>query len=118
MQPHKICNHKPSYSINISASYSYSASFPAIVKKACYFMASPQVWTVHDSKPTFREGYNLGLANCKTDSIAFNIEFDFGLDVMLHEILHLKYPDWNVKIVQESADLVARDCFRFLNQVS
>lgn len=119
MRPYPIeCTDKPPNWVNLSTSYSYSASFPAIVKKASYFIASWEVWTVHpDSKmPASREGYNLGLSNLKESSVSINIEFKFDPGILIHEIVHLKH-DWNEEIIHEVTAMVLQDCPYFLKKI-
>lgn len=112
-------NHKPSHLIHYSTSYSYSSSFPAIVKKAFYFMASWEFWTVHPDlkKLASREGYNLGLSNLKERSVSLNLEFVFDPGILIHEIVHAKHGDWDEKIVHEATDMVLKDCPLFTKTV-
>jgi hypothetical protein len=120
MRPQPInCNHGPSHLIHILTSYSPSSSFPAIVKKAFYFMTSPLIWTVNpDSKKFFvREGYNLGLGNLKESSVSLNLEFVFNSETLIHEIIHLKHSDWSEEIVSEAAAMVLKDCPLFTKKV-
>lgn len=120
MRPQPInCSHGPSHLLHILTSYSPSSSFPAIVKKASYFMTSWELWTVHpDSKtPTSQEGYNLGLSNLKENSLSLNVEFKFATDILIHEIVHLKHGDWNESIIHEAAAMVLQDCPYFLKKI-
>jgi hypothetical protein len=113
--------HRPAHKmIQLATSYSYGADFPSIVKKAAYFLTSWWVWTVPlDAKIlSSRTGYNLGLGNQKERSVAFNLEFRFDLDLLLHEIIHLKHGEWNEKIIHEAAALVVQDAPNFLTKVA
>jgi len=119
MQPQPIDCSNNNFHLHLKTIYDYSANFPAIVKKAFYFMTSWEFWTVHpDSKtPTSREGYNLGLSNLKNYSVSFNIEFGFDLKVLIHEIVHLKHGDWNEKIVHEATAMIAQDFSHLLKSI-
>jgi hypothetical protein len=96
----------------LATAYDYAARLPAIIQKASYFLTSWEVWTVNpDSKLlTSQVGYNRGLANRKENSVSYNLEFRLDLDVLLHEVIHLKHRDWNERITHEAAALVAPDC--------
>lgn len=113
-----ICKQQPDNKIHISTFYSPSADFPAIVKKAFYFMTSSKFCMVPDSETLIsREGYNLGLGNLKENTVSINLEFIFDLEVLIHEIVHLKHGNWNEQIVQEATDMVLRDCSYFLKNI-
>jgi hypothetical protein len=120
LRPYSITyNHKPSWLIHYSTSYSSSSSFPAIVKKAFYFMTSWELWTVNPDlkKLASQEGYNLGLSNLKESSVSLNVEFKFNPETLIHEIAHLKHGDWNEEVVYEAAAVVLQDCSQLLEKI-
>ncbi|MHB8156201.1 MAG: hypothetical protein ACYDEQ_02200 [Desulfocucumaceae bacterium] len=118
VQPFKY-NHEPFSLVHLSTLYSHSASFPAIIKRAYYFMTSWNLWTVDPRSKTLtsREGYNLGLSNLRDRTVSYNIEFQINLELLLHEIVHQKGSPWGEKVVREATALVAKDCTSFLKKV-
>jgi hypothetical protein len=111
MLPHAFDGNN-NHLIHVFTSYSPTASFPAVVKKASYFVTSRLIWKVDVETKKFigMEGYNLGLGNLKETSVSVNLEFQFGAETLIHEVIHLKQGNWNEKIVHEATGMVLQDC--------